>query len=147
MSLSLARLFYLPTSRDQQAPLCPDQITVASCWKRGPQTRSAAPQGSSGLREAPHGFPRLPVRAAVSFAYVAVTGDVLSLSLWEEWRSNYVGGPETRLQVCVCVCVRNKCVRREGGGVHVCMCVCRDTGGLRGRWGGSCTWPVACQCL
>lgn len=60
-------------------------------------------QGSARLPTASHGSSSLPVRAAVSFAYVAVTGDVLSLSIWEECRSNYVGGPETRLQVCVCV--------------------------------------------
>lgn len=64
------------------------------------QTREA-PQGSARLPTASHGSRS---GRAVSFAYVAVTGDVLGLSLWEEWRSNYVGGPETRPQVCVCVC-------------------------------------------
>lgn len=101
----LVRLFYLLKHRDQQAPLCPDQITVASCWKKGghgPDLRlPRALQGSTRLPTASHGSSRLPIRAAVSFAYVAVTGDVLSLSLWEEWRSNYVWGPGTRLQVCV----------------------------------------------
>lgn len=58
-AFSQVRLFYLLRRRDQQAPLCPDQITVASCSKRGPQARPAFPQGLSGFREAPHGFPRL----------------------------------------------------------------------------------------
>lgn len=109
-------LFYLLKARDQQAPLCPDQITVASCWQCGgrrPDPRfPRALRGSEVSPTASHGSPpRLPVRAAASFAYVAVTGDVLSLSLWEECRSNYAGGPETRLRAGVCVL--EVCVRRR----------------------------------
>lgn len=59
-------------------------------------------RGSARLLTASHGASRLPVRPAVSFAYFAVGGDVLSLRLWDECGSNYVGGPETRLQVCLC---------------------------------------------
>lgn len=71
----------------------------------GPQARSRGSRGLFGVsfREAPRGFPRpppaspgLPVQAAAAAARLicircCYTGDVLSL--WEECRSNYVGGP------------------------------------------------------
>lgn len=107
--LSLSGSPALPAETQRSTGLC---VQIRLLWPaagRGghrPDPRlPRALQGSARLPTASHGSSRLPVRAAVSFAYVAVTGDVLSLSLWEECRSNYVGGPETRLQVCVCVCV------------------------------------------
>lgn len=63
-------------------------------WGGGTQVREAKPGGSSGLR-APHCFPRAlqaPARAAASFAYAAVNGNVLGWGLGEERRSNYRGG-------------------------------------------------------
>lgn len=137
--------------------LCPDQITVASCWKwvvvgvwrewRGVHARSgsAAPQGSF------RGSPRLPTAPpgsrrclAASFACGAVYWRRAGAYVDGKSGAVITWGPERR--ACERVRARVKRVRKGG---CVCVRVCRDTGGPEagGRHKHSRTWPVACQCL
>lgn len=125
--------------------LCPDQITVASCWKWvvvvvggvHAQSRSAAPQGSfrccAGLPSASHGSSRLPARPRrlicmrCCLLETCVDGKSGAVITW---------GPERRAYGRVRARVKRV---RKGGCVGVCARACAETqGGLR-RGGGTST--------